>query len=381
MRLSRPLHHTTVLSVLCALAVGACSKASAPPPPPPVPVTLASVTPRAATVTIDYVGEIDAINTVEIRPRVGGLLEKQAALEGERVRRGQVLFRIDAQPYVAALANAKAALAQAQATLDQAQRDLTRVQPLSEINAVSQQEYDAVVTRTNAGKAAVEAARAGVQTAQLNLDYTNVSSPIDGLVGRAQFRTGGLVTAYTSLLTTVYDTTTMYVNFSISEQRMLELQRQWGGREPSGKSASQFRIVLADGSEYPQPARLNLIDAAVDRTTGTLPVRLEVPNPDGTLRAGQFARVVVAAQNLPDAILVPQKAVQELQGKTYVWKADADGKAVSQDVRMGARIGSDWLVQDGLKAGDRIVVDGFGKVRPGVILSDAPPTAPAASKS
>ncbi len=123
MRLSRPLHHTTVLSVLCALAVGACSKASAPPPPPPVPVTLATVTPRAATVTIDYVGEIDAINTVEIRPRVGGLLEKQAALEGERVKRGQVLFRIDAQPYVAALANAKAALAQAQATLDQAQRD------------------------------------------------------------------------------------------------------------------------------------------------------------------------------------------------------------------------------------------------------------------
>lgn len=364
--------------LLVALLTAACSKPAPPPAPPPVEVTLATLQPRAATVTIDYVGELEAINTAEIRPRVGGLLEKQAALEGERVKRGQILFRIDSQPYVAALANARATLAQAQAALDQAERDLSRVQPLSQINAVSQQELDAAVARNNAGKASVEAARAGVQTAQLNLDYTTVTSPIDGIVGRAQFRTGGLVTAYSSLLTTVYATDSMYVNFSISEQRMLELQRQWGGRLPEGVQ-SQFKLILADGSEYPRPAKLNLIDAAVDKTTGTLPVRLEVPNPDGTLRAGQFARVVVAAQNLQDAILVPQKAVQELQGKTYVWKVDADGKAQSQDVRMGSRIGNDWLVQDGLKAGDRIVVDGFGKVRPGAIVADAPPKAPAAA--
>jgi membrane fusion protein (multidrug efflux system) len=359
-------------ALLLVAGVAACSKASAPPPPPPVEVTLATITPRAATVTIEYVGELEAINTAEIRPRVGGLLEKQAALEGESVKRGQVLFRIDPQPYVAALANAKATLAQAQAALDQAERDLSRVQPLSQINAVSQQEYDAVVARTNAGKASVEAARAGVQTAQLNLDYTTVTSPIDGLVGRALFRTGGLVTAYSSLLTTVYATDSMYVNFSISEQRMLELQRQWGARVPAGGVKSQFKLLLADGSEYPQPAKLNLIDAAVDKTTGTLPVRLEVPNPDGLLRAGQFARVVVAAQNLPDAILVPQKAVQELQGKTYVWRVDGEGKAQSRDVRMGPRIGNDWLVQEGLAAGDRIVVDGFGKVKPGAIVADAP---------
>jgi len=355
------------------MALAACSKGAPPPGPPPVEVTLATIQPRPATVTIDYVGELEAINTAEIRPRVGGLLEKQAALEGERVKQGQVLFRIDPQPYVAALANAKAALAQAQAALDQAERDLSRVLPLSQINAVSQQELDAAVARNNAGKASVEAARAGVQTAQLNLDYTTVTSPIDGLVGRAQFRTGGLVTAYSSLLTTVYATDTMYVNFSISEQRMLELQHQWGGRLPEDGVKSQFKLILADGSEYPQAAKLNLIDAAVDKTTGTLPVRLEVPNPNNTLRAGQFARVVVAAQNLPDAILVPQKAVQELQGKTYVWLVDADGKAQSHDVRMGPRIGNDWLVQDGLKAGDRIVVDGFGRVRPGAIVADAPP--------
>lgn len=370
-----------LLIAAASLLTAACSKAPPPSAPPPVEVTLATIAPRAATITIDYVGELEAINTAEIRPRVGGLLEQQAAIEGQRVKKGQILFRIDSQPYVAALANAKAALAQAQSALDQAERDLSRVLPLAQINAVSQQELDAATARNSAGKASVEAARAGVQTAQLNLDYTTVTSPIDGIVGRALFRTGGLVTAYSSLLTTVYATDSMYVNFSISEQRMLELQHQWGGRMPEGGVQSAFKILLADGSEYPEAAKLNLIDAAVDKTTGTLPVRLEVPNPNSTLRAGQFARVVVAAQNLPDAILVPQKAVQELQGKTYVWLVDGEGRAASHDVRMGPRIGSDWLVQDGLKAGDKIVVDGFGKVRPGAIVADAPAKPADAGKS
>jgi membrane fusion protein (multidrug efflux system) len=357
---------------LVAALLAACGGAAPPPAPKAVEVTFMDVAPRPATVNIDYVGQIEAVNTVEVRPRVGGLLEKQAAVEGQRVARGQVLFQIDQQPYIAAVANAKASLAQAQAALDQSERDHARVEPLSELNAVSQQELDAIVARNNANKALVDAARAGLRTAQLNLEYTTVTSPIDGIVGRAQLRTGGLVTAYSSLLTTVYATDSMYVNFSISEQRMLELQHRWGGRAPgAGEAKADFKLELADGSEYPHPATLNLVDAAIDRATGTLPVRLEVPNPEQLLRAGQFARVVVSAQHIDNALLVPQQAVQELQGKTSLWVVGEDSHVQSREVKMGPRIGSDWLVLEGIEPGTRIVAKGGGKLRPGVAVTEA----------
>lgn len=366
------------LSMVLLVALAACTAAE-PPLASPTIVVVMAVEPRPATVEVEYVAQLDASNTVEIRPRVGGLLEKQTAVEGAAVKKGQVLFVIDRQPYIAALEQAKAALAQAEAALQQAERDLARVQPLSELEAVSQQELDAVVARELASRAAVVAARAAVRTAELNLDYTTVTAPVDGVVGRAQFRVGGLVTAYQSLLTTLYDTDPMYVNFSISERRMLELQDRFGAQPQSRYSESDsFRILLADDSTYPRPARLTLVDAAVDRQTGTLPIRLEVDNPDGLLRDGQFARVVVAVDHIADALLVPQRAVQELQGKTSLWVVGADNTAQSRDVRMGARIGGDWIVAEGLKPGETIVVDGFQRLKPGVAVNPQPLAAPAA---
>ncbi|SFF50829.1 membrane fusion protein, multidrug efflux system [Fontimonas thermophila] len=363
---------------IAALSVLAACTAPTPPAPPPVAVTVMTVLPRPATVEAEYVAELAASNTVEIRPRVSGLLERQVAVEGQAVKKGQVLFVIDRQPYVAALEQAKAALAQAEATLQQAERDLARVQPLSELEAVSQQELDAAVARERASRAAVIAARAAVRTAELNLEYTVVSAPVDGIVGRAQFRVGGLVTAYQSLLTTLYDTDPMYVNFSISEQRMLELQRRFGADAADHyRNPDSFRILLADGSVYPHPARLTLVDAAVDRRTGTLPVRLEVANPDGRLRDGQFARVIVAVDHIDDALLVPQRAVQELQGKTSLWVVSADNHVHNRDVRMGPRIGADWLVAEGLKPGETIVVDGLQRLRPGIEVKPESLSAPA----
>lgn len=360
----RPASRSAAL-LLSALTLVACSKAE-PPPPAPIAVTTLKVEPRAATVTAEYVAQVEASNIVEIRARVGGLLEKQVAVEGQEVRKGQVLFAIDRQPYVVALEQARAALAQAESARQQAERDLARVQPLSELNAVSQQELDAVSARMSASRAAVEAAQAAVKSAQLNLDYTTVTSPIDGRVGRAQFRVGALVTAYQSLLTTVYDTAQMYVNFSISERRMLEIQDRFGIQPAEHyQNNDTFKILLADGSTFGRPARLNFIDAAVDRQTGTLPLRLEVDNPDGELRSGQFARVVVAVDKLDSALLVPQRAVQELQGKTSLWIVDAEQHAQSRDVRMGARIGTDWLVEDGLQAGAEVIIDGFQRLKPG----------------
>lgn len=369
-----------VLLPLAALLLAACAPKSAPPPPAPVAVSTITVQPREAQVYVDYVAETEALNTVELRPRVGGLLESQAVAEGAHVRKGELLFTIDPQPYEAAVAQAKAALAQAQAALDQSDRDLARVRPLSALDAVSQQELDAAVARKNANQASVEAAQAALRTAELNLGYTRISSPIDGVIGRAQLRVGGLVTAYSTLLSTVYPVDPMYVNFSISEQRVLELQRQFGRPlTQTPKHPPEFRVLLADGSEYPYAGKLNFVDAAVDPKTGTLGVRLELPNPQQLLRANQFARVRIASAPIADALLVPQRAVQDLQGKNYLWLVDGEGKALQRDVTMGARIDQDWLVQSGLKPGDVVIVDGVQKLKPGRAVKSEPLVAAAAT--
>lgn len=341
---------------------------------------MVTVSPHPATVTEDYVAETEAINTVEIRPRVGGVLEKADAVEGERVKTGDVLFEIDPQPYIQALAQAKAALEQDQAALVQAQRDLARAKSLSAIDAVSLQELDAAVAKNAANRASVDAGRAAVRSAELNLGYTTLNSPINGVMGRALLRLGSLATANTTLLATVYQTDRMYVNFSISERRLLTLQRQLG-RAPNQdtKTAPPFRMFLADGSEYSEPLKLNYIDPAVDQRTGTLAIRLEVPNPQNLLHAGQFARVQVVQQQEANAIVLPQRAIQDLQGKNYVWIVDAEGKAQQRDVQMGPRIGNDWLVQQGLKAGDVVVVDGVQRLKPGTPVKPAEPAAPAAA--
>lgn len=369
----------SLVPMLMLAALSACSGKPEEAGPKPMAVGVVKVQPQPATITSEYVAKVEASNTVEIRSRVGGLLEKQAAVEGQLVKRGQVLFQIDPQPYEAALAQAKAALAEAEAGLQQSDRDLARVKPLAEIDAVSQQELDSVVARNSANRAGVEAARAAVKTANLNLDYTRITSPIDGILGRTQIRVGGLISANTSLLTTVYASDPMYVNFSISERRMIELQRRLDlhAGDPV-RTDGVFKIILADGSKYPQKAKLNLIDAAVDETTGTLPIRLEVENPDRQLLAGMFARVVVVADQLPSALLVPQRAVQELQGRTSLWIVGAENKAEKRDVTMGARIGSDWVVTDGLKPGETIAVDGTQKLKPGMPLAPQPLEAPPA---
>src|SRR5258708_8225638 len=273
------------------LMLTACGK-QGPSSPPAVDVSTVAVAPQAATVTEDYVAETEAVNTVEIRPRVGGVLEKQVPTEGERLKVGKVLFVIDQQPYIAALAQARAALAQSEAALVQSQRDLGRAKSLSQIDAVSQQELDAVVAKNDANRASVDAGRALVRTGELNLGYTTITSPIDGVMGRAQLRLGSLVNANSTLLTTLYQTDHMYVNFSISEQRLLTLQRQLG-RAPNQDSPTPppFRIFLADGSEYPQRPRLNFIDPAVNQRTGTLAIRLQGDNPPQLIHPRQVVGV------------------------------------------------------------------------------------------
>src|SRR6202050_5606091 len=347
----------TALAFLCA----ACSKAPAPAPHP-VDVATVIVHPQATSFPEDFVAETEAINAIEIRPRVGGELVRRVPNEGERVKAGELLFVIDREPYIAALAQAKAGLAQSEAALVQSQRDLERAESLQKLDAVSQQELDAAVAKNKANLASIEAGKGAVRAAELNLGFTTIVSPIDGVVGRAQLRQGGMVTANSTLLTTVYETDRMYVNFSISERRMLTLQRDLG-RAPNQDVSTPppFRLYLADGSLYPQIPKLNFIDPAVDTRTGTLAIRLEVDNPQHLLHAGQFARVQGSQQKEPSALVLPQRAILDQQGQNYVWIVDAEGNAQQREVHMGLRVGGDWQVQQGLKAGEGGVVDGGGK--------------------
>jgi membrane fusion protein (multidrug efflux system) len=376
---ARPI--TLPLGAIAALlTLGACGH-SAAPPSARVPVTVMRLAPRPLAVAEEFPAQVEASNSVEIRARVSGLLERQVAVEGDRVKAGEVLFEIDPLPYQAALAQAQATLAQSEAAKAQAERDLARAKPLSELDAVSQRELDAAEAADSATTAQVRAQKAAVQAAQLNLGYTVVRSPIDGTVSRALIRLGGLVTAYSTLLTTVYQTDPMYVNFSIGAQRLLQLQRELN-RPPDQRNQSQrtFRVLLSDGEEFPTPAKLNFIDAVVDLRTDTLPIRLVVPNPDQLLRSGQYVKVSVQTRERPDALVVPQRAVLELQDKNYVWVVDSAGKAQTRDVTMGARVGQDWLVEKGLAAGDSVVIDGVQKLKSGTAV-DAQPQPPAASGS
>jgi membrane fusion protein, multidrug efflux system len=368
-------------ALLVVLALAGCGRGAAGPPAPQ-PVATLTMRAQPTSLTQEYPAQLEASNTVEIRPQVAGILYRQAALEGAPVKRGQTLFEIDPQPYIAALAQAQAGLAQSNAAAAQAERDLARARPLTALDALSEKELDAAVAADASAHSQVKAAEAAVKTAELNLGYTNIRSPIDGVMSRALVRIGGVVTGYTTLLTTVYQTDPMYANFSVGEQRMLQVQRELGRPlDQKNPSRRDFRILLADGSEYGLPAAMNFVDAAVDLRTDTLALRLTVPNPKQFLHAGQYIRVVVATAERQDALLLPQRAVQVLQDKNYVWIVDNTGAAQQRDVTMGQQQGSDWVVEQGLKPGDVVVVDGIQKLRPGMRVQAQPLVAPAAKPS
>jgi membrane fusion protein, multidrug efflux system len=340
---------------------------------PTVQVSTLTMRPHATSLLQEYPAQLEASNTVEIRPQVSGILERQVAVEGTQVHRGQILFEIDPQPYAAALAQSQATLAQAKAAQAQAERDLARARPLTAIDAVSQKELDATVAAHDSADGQVKAGEAAVRTAQLNLGYTQIRSPIDGTMSRALIRLGGVVTAYTTLLTTVYQTDPMWANFSVGEQRMLQVQRELGRPlNQLNPSERVFRLLLADGSEYTQPAKMNFVDAAVDTRTDTLALRLTVPNPDALLKAGQYVKVSVATREQSNVLMVPQRAVQMLQDKNFVWVVNQENKAQQRDVQMGQQQGSDWVVEKGLTAGDVVIVDGIQKLRDGIAVAAQP---------
>jgi membrane fusion protein (multidrug efflux system) len=346
--------------------IAGCGNKSAPPPPPPPEVNVIKPVAQPITVSEDFVGQTEAVNTVEIRARVSGILERQGFEDGARVKRGDLLFVIDPQPFIAALAQAKAALAQAQASHTNSKQNLERIRPLLADLAISQQDLDTAVAREGTDAANVEAARAQVRTAELNLEYTTIHAPRDGVISKALIKPGGLVNASTTLLTTLYSVDPMYVNFTVSEQKLMQMQRQLK-RNPGEEKGRlpPFRLKLADGTENKLSGTLNFVDAAVDPKSGTVQVRVQVANPERLLRAGQLVRVIFPSLEPLNAILIPQQAVQELQGKRSVFVVDAESKAQYREITANIRQGNNWVVESGIAPGETVIVEGIQKVRPG----------------
>ncbi len=357
---------TALVLSLASLALSGCKGSAQPQTPPPPEVSVIEVKPAPVTVFNEYVAQTQAPDTIEIRSQVTGLLERQVFTDGARVKKGDVLYVIDQRPFEAQLAQAKASLAQAEANLVNAKQNLARNSRLIAQKAVSQQDYDTAVAQERSGTALVEAQKALLRNVELNLEFATLRASREGFMSTSLVKPGALITTQQTLLTTLYSSDPMWVNFSISEDRFLELQKTL--KHPPGDrpdTAPPFHIRLADGTDYSLAGKLNFIDATIDQKSGTLQVRISIPNPDRLLRPGLFVRVIVAAFENPNAIRIPQQAVQELQGLKTAYVVGADDKAEARQIVANYRIGSDWVVDSGLHAGDRIVIEGLGKVRPG----------------
>jgi membrane fusion protein (multidrug efflux system) len=350
-------------ALAAALIPVGCTTKAQPGAPPPPEVTVIEARRAQATAFNEYVAQTQAPDTIEIRAQVTGLLERQLFADGARVKKGDLLYVIDRRPFEAQLAQAIAGLAQAEANVVNANQNLARQERLIAQNAVSVQEYDSAVAQSRAAGAVVEAQRALRRNAEINVEFTALHAPRDGYMSSSLVKPGSLVTAQQTLLDTLYSSDPMWVSFTVGEQRLLELQK--AGKRPD--ATTPFRIILADGSDYPYPAHLQFVDAAIDARNGSLNVRVSVPNPDRLLRPGLFVRVAVPVLDSRDAIRVPQQAVQELQGTQQVLVVGADGKVQARQIHATQRLGSDWIVASGLEPGERVVVEGSGKVKVGAI--------------
>lgn len=374
--LSRSFATVTTMAglVVCATLFTGCGEPQAqsgpptgpPKEPPPPEVTVVKLQPERIAVFEEFVGQTDAADTVEIRARINGLLERQLAADGVAVRRGQPLFALDREPLVAALNQARAQLAQTEANAANAKQVLARIQPLAQEQAVSQQDLDAAVARERSDAAAVEVARAQVRTAELNLSYTDIRAPRDGMLGRAQVRPGGVVTQGTTLLATLYSIDPMYVNFTVPEARVFDFQKRLSSMQTGKEHSLPFTITLPDGNQYKYPPRLSMVDPAVDPKNGTLQVRLAVSNVERTLKPGLIVKVRAPSYENPNGIRIPGRAVQETLGRRTVYVVAEDGKLQVRDLIAPQRAGQDWVVEKGFQPGEQVIVEGTGKIRPGI---------------
>lgn len=367
-------------ALMTTMVLAACQDKGAPPAPPPPEVGVLRVEVKTTPLSIDIVGDIRAFREVELRPRVSGIVEKQMFRPGQMVREGDLLFLIDTRALDSAIADAQAHLIEAEAQLSRARQDVERYKPLLVDDAIPRQTYEQAVAAEQQAAALVQSRKEAVNRARIDRSFAEVRAPVTGQIGLQQVEVGGLATANQTVLATVSTLDPVVVYFSLSEAEFLTYARKFQALRDQKVKAPDvpLQLILSDGSVYEHKGRFDFADRAVNPKTGTLTLRAVFPNPQDLLRPGMTGRVRVVYEVAKDAIVIPQKAVTEMLGRPFVSVVGADGKVEQRAVKTGERIGDRWLIEEGLKAGDTIVVEGVQKARPGSVVRAVPlGTAPA----
>lgn len=344
-----------------------CTK-EAPPAPPPPAVEVMKITTTNAPASAEFIGQLDSPQNVDVRARVEGFVDKMLFTEGTEVKEGDPLFKLDDKPFKEKLAAANGQLAEAKAALNKFDKDVARLTPLAAKRAVPQQDLDNALASADVGKAAVVTAQAQVDSATIDLGYCDIRAPVTGLIGAKQVSIGDLVGKNEpTLLATISTLDPIWFYCNVSEVDYLKAQAD---SARSGKQVEDFPVslILADGSTLPDPGKIVFLDRAVDPKTGTLRMRAEFPNMHRRLRPGMFARMRIDLGSRTNSILVPQRAITELQGKSFVWVVGPDNKSAQRGIQVAGQIGEDVLIPEGLKPGERIVVEGLQKVRDGALV-------------
>jgi membrane fusion protein (multidrug efflux system) len=382
-----PLGRLALLSIPVAVALVACGAKDGAPGAggggmPPAEVGVVIVTPGDVGLMTELPGRLEASRVAQVRARATGILQKRLFTEGSDVKAGQALFEIDASPYKATFDSAQASLSKAEANLIQASAQAERYKPLAEAKAISQQEFVAAQAAQKQAEADVAVGKAAVQTARINLNYAAVTSPISGRIGRALVTEGALVgQGEATQLAVVQQINPMYVNFTQSAGDVMKLRQalaQGKLKRANGGQAASVRVVLEDGSEYTRTGKLLFSDLTVDATSGQITLRAEVPNPDGALLPGLYVRVRLEQAQASNAITLPQQAVTRSPQGDSVMVVGTDGKVSPRPVKIGGQQNGQWVVLEGLKAGEQVMVEGFQKLRGDAPVKPMPWQAPGA---
>jgi membrane fusion protein (multidrug efflux system) len=382
------IHFSRLFSITCAITLGgllaACSgqKDGAPPPGagmPPAEVAVVTLTPQTVTLARELPGRTTPFLVAEVRPQATGIVKERLFVEGGLVKAGQPLYQLDDAVYRADVASARAALARTEATLNTATLNARRSDELVKIEAVSKQDNENAQAARQLAQADVAAARASLERAEINLAYAKIASPITGRIGKSSVTPGALVTAnQEATLATVQQLDPMYVDVTQSSSELLALRKQLAAGRLKAADIP-VEIVLEDGSRHAHKGRLAFSETTVDPATGSYTLRIVVPNPDQVLLPGIYIRAVVGSGTRENAILAPQRAItRDPKGNAFAMVLDAESKVQMRPVKVSSTVGDQWLVEDGLAAGERVIVEGLQKIRPGMPAKAAAPM-PAAS--
>ena len=362
-----------VLTICCCLLLFACGEQKKPPPPPSPEISVIETKVEDVPLFLEFVGETSGAKDITIRARVEGFLEGMHFQEGSVVKKGDLLYTLESQPFEEKVATRMSNVAEVKTNLAKNKGDLDRYKPLAKINAVSKSDLDAAQAAYDASLSSLEAANANLRAANIELSYTKIRSPIDGIIGKTQAKVGDFVGKDPSpvILNTVSQVDTILVTFHITETQYLEFTRYKAQNDPveqADDGDEKFELILVDGSLYGYKGRLDFVDREVDTTTGAMLVQASFPNPEELLRPGQFTKVRIKIQVVKDAIMIPQRCVMEIQGLHNVFVVDSNNTIQTRDIQVGSKVGSSWMITEGLKSGEKVVYEGLQKVKDGATV-------------